>query len=257
MTRTQQIGIGLKTFGQATGFIFRNKMGWTFLIPIALSVLLFIGGQALIVDFIKYLKEILIQWINIDKTGIWGGIIGFLLTFLIEVLFFLAFAYVAGYIIIIIMSPMFAYLSEKTEKILTGKTYSTSFRQLLHDILRGILIALRNFFIELLFIILAFLVSFIPVIGWIGTVFLFLVSSYFYGFSFMDYTNERKKLTIRESVTVGRKYRWIAISNGAVFSITLVVPFCGVFVSIFVSIVAVVAATMAMHKTNAYSAEPD
>jgi CysZ protein len=257
MTKLQQIGLGIKTYGQATGFIFRNKLGWTFLVPIVLNILLFIGGQALLSNLIDYSKDFLLGLINIDRSGIWGGILGFFMAGLIEVLFFLVFVYVSGYVIIILMSPLLAYISEKTEEILTGKKYNTSIGQLLRDVLRGILIALRNLFLELFFMILAFLVGFVPVIGWLGAIVLFLISSYFYGFSFIDYINERKKLTIRESISVGRKYKWLAISNGAVFSFSLFIPFCGTFVSLFVSIVAVVAAALAMNKTNAYSSEPD
>ena len=257
MTRSQQIGLGLKTFGQATGFIMRNKLGWTFLVPIALGVLLFIGGQALIINLMDNLKSYVFDLINMDKNAILGGIIGGVLSILMEVLFFLVFAYISGYIIIILMSPLLAYISEKTEEILTGKKYKTGFFQLLSDIIRGIIISIRNLLLELFFIFLAFLFSFVPVFGWLGAVVLFFISSYYYGFSFIDYINERKKLNIRESISVGRKYRWIAISNGAVFSISLLVPFCGIFVSLFVSIIAVVAAALAMHKTNAYSAEAD
>ena len=257
MTRSQQIGLGLKTFGQATGFIFRNKLGWTFLVPVALNILLFIGGQALVIDLISSLKSTIFDWIKLDQGNFWGGLLGGFVAVLTEVLFFFLFAYLAGYLIIILMSPLLAYLSEKTEQILTGKTYSTSFSQLIKEILRGILIALRNFIFELFFMALMFIVSFIPVIGWLGTIALFLISAYFYGFSFIDYNNERQKLTIRDSVSVIRKYRWIAVSNGAIFSIFLLVPFCGAFLSLFVAIVAVVAASLAMHRTNAYTEEPD
>jgi CysZ protein len=257
MTRSQQISLGLKTFGQATGFIFRNNLAWTFLIPVALNILLFIGGQALIIDLMTYIKGIFLDWINLDKNAFWGGIIGTLLSILTEILFFFVFAYIAGYIIIILMSPLLAYLSEKTEQILTGKKYNTSFSQLMKDVSRGIAIALRNLFLELFFMVIIFFVNFIPLIGWIGTIILFLISSYFYGFSFIDYINERQKMNIKDSVSVVRKYKWIAISNGAVFSIFLLIPFCGAFVSVFVAIVSVVAAAIAMHKTNAYSEEPD
>jgi CysZ protein len=257
MTRSQQIGLGLKTFGKATGFIFRNKLGWTFLVPIVLNIILFVIGQAFLIDLIKYLKEWLLELVNLDTSAFWGGLLGGLLSLLMELLFFFVFAYISGYVIIILMSPVLAYLSEKTEQILTGKTYKTSISQTISDILRGILIAIRNLLLELLFILLAFLFSFVPVIGWFGTVILFFVSCYYYGFSFIDYINERKKLTIRESVSVGRKYKWIAISNGFVFSISLLVPFCGMFISLFISIIAVVAASLAMHQTNAYSDDPD
>jgi CysZ protein len=176
---------------------------------------------------------------------------------LIRVLFFFIFVYISGYVIIIILSPLLAFVSEKTEQILTGKKIETSLSQIISDALRGILIALRNLFLELFFMVLMFFASFVPFIGWLGTIVLFLISSYFYGFSFIDYTNERKRLTIRESVTVMRRYKWIAVSNGAVFSLFLVIPFCGAFVSVFVAIVSTVAATIAMHQTNAFSEEPD
>jgi len=257
MTRFQQIGIGLRTFAQAPGFIFKNKLGWTFLVPVALNIILFVTGQLYIDKLIGSSKEILIELLNLDRFDFFGGMLGVLLTFLIEILFLFVFAFIAGYIIIILMSPLLAYLSEKTEEILTGKKSKTNLAQMILDILRGIILAVRNLFLELFFILLVFIAGFIPVIGWFAPVFLFLISSYYYGFSFIDYNNERKRLNISESLSVGRKYKWIAITNGAVFSISLLVPFCGTFVSLFVAIIAVVAAGLAMHQTNAFSDEPD
>lgn len=257
MTKFKQIGLGLGTYGEAIGFIFKNKLAWTFLVPIGLNILLFIGGQALTEDLISYLKELMLGWINLDGNGFWGGLLGGVVAVISEVLFFLVFAYISGYVVIILMSPLMAYLSEKTEKILTGREHHAGLAQMINDILRGITIALRNLVIEILFLLLMFVVSMIPVIGWLGPIVLFFISAYFYGFSFIDYNNERQKLSIRESVLVVRKYKWIAISNGSVFSITLLIPFCGAFVSLFMAIISVVAAAMAMHKTPAYSSEFD
>jgi CysZ protein len=257
MNKSRQISLGIKTYGQAVGFIFRNKLAWTFLVPIALNILLFIGGQALISDFKDYLEELLFTYIDIKQSGFWGGALSWVLTIFINILFILVFVYISGFIVLIILSPLLAYLSEKTEKILTKRTYDTSVSQLIQDVFRGIAIALRNLFIEILFIVAMFFVGFIPVIGLLGALVLFLVSAYFYGFSFIDYTNERKRLTVRESVGVVRRYRWLAISNGGVFALFLMVPFCGAFLSVFVAIVSVVAATLAMNKTNAYSSDPD
>jgi CysZ protein len=223
MTRINQIGLGLRSYGLAISFIFRNKLAWTFIVPLILSILLLIGGQALITNFVDYLKEIVVNWINLDKTGFLGKLLGGLVEVVIRVISFLVFAYLSGYIIIILMSPLLAYISEKTEQIITGKTYGINLKQLLKDIVRGIMLALRNLFIEIFFVILMFFVSFIPVIGWFGTIVLFFVSSYFYGFSFIDYNNERQKMTVSESVSVVRKYRWLAIANGSVFSFFLFV----------------------------------
>ncbi len=255
MTGAKQFGLGVKTYGQAISFIFRNKLGWTFLVPIGLTILMFFGGQALVNEAIDYLKETILGWVNLEESGFWGGLLGGVVGFLAEVLFFIIFAYISGYIVIILMSPLLAYLSEKTEQILTGNEYSVGISQMIKDIVRGIFMALRNLFMELLLLFLMFLVSFIPVVGWLGTIIVFFISAYFYGFSFIDFNNERQKLNIRQSVKVVRKYKWVAIANGLVFSLFLLVPFCGMFMPLFISIVAVVAAALAMHKTDAYKQE--
>ena len=255
MTGAKQFGLGVKTYGQAISFIFRNKLGWTFLVPIGLTVLLFIGGQALVSELIDYLQETILGWVNLENSGFWGGLLGGVVGFLTEIIFFIIFAFISGYVVIILMSPLLAYLSEKTEQILTGNEYSVGISQMIKDIVRGIFMALRNLFMELILLVIMFLVGFIPVIGWLGTIIVFFVSAYFYGFSFIDFNNERQKLSISESVRVVRKYKWVAIGNGLVFSLFLLVPFCGIFMPLFISIVSVVAAALAMHKTEAYRSE--
>ena len=150
------------------------------------------------------------------------------------------------------MSPVFAMLSEKTDKITTGKEYPFNGEQFMRDIVRGILIALRNMSIELAITLGVLLLSFIPVIGilfsLVGSVFLFFVSAYFYGFSFMDYTFERKRLNISQSVRFSRRYRGLAIANGGLFALFLIIPFCGVILAPFFSIFSVVGATLAYNE---------
>ena len=69
----------------------------------------------------------------------------------------------------------------------------------------------------------------------------------------MDYNCERHLFNTRESVNLIRKYKGMAIANGALFSITLYIPFCGVFLSTFASIVAVVGATLAMNEISEFN----
>jgi CysZ protein len=164
------------------------------------------------------------------------------------------FAYWGGYITLIALSPLLAYLSERTEEIVSGKKYPFNTAQFIWGIARGIVIALRNLFIETCWMILLFILGFIPVIGWLGAIVLFIISAYFYGFSFLDYTSERRRMKIGESIRFVRKYKWLAVTNGSVFSLFLLIPFCGVLLSGFAAIVAVVAATLAVSKIS-YSAE--
>ena len=85
---------------------------------------------------------------------------------------------------------------------------------------------------------------------------LFLVSSYFYGFAFIDYTNERRRLTISQSVDFIRKNKGMAIGNGFVFALAMLVPFCGTTIAGFIAIISVVAATISTHKMVDLSENP-
>lgn len=105
------------------------------------------------------------------------------------------------YIVIIILSPLFAYISERTEALVTGKSYPFSFVQILKDALRGAGIAVRNMLLETLLMIAGVIISFfMPLLSPLILVALFLVNSYFMAFNFFDYVAERKKMGVARSV---------------------------------------------------------
>lgn len=141
------------------------------------------------------------------------------------------------------MSPIMALLSERTEEIITGKVYPFKIGQFIKDIGRGVVIALRNMFIEFGFIFLGFFVVWIPIVGWICALFLVLVSYYFYGFSMIDYVSERRKMSISQSTSYVRKHKGLAIGNGFIFSLIFAIPFVG---AIIAAVIAPVAACLAV-----------
>ena len=255
MTTGKQFELGFRTYFSAIGFIFSKGLWWAFIFPILLNVLMFIGGY----ELISSVTDDIQNWI-LNLAGLNGNefflsdvLTGFLSGFiwvLLKVAFFFVFAYWGGYITLILLSPLFAYLSERTEEIISGKKYPFNPDQFMRDIVRGILISFRNLFIQTGWMILLFILSFIPVIGWFGAIVLFVISAYFYGFSFIDYTSERRKMKISQSVQFVRSYKWLAIANGTIFSLFLLLPFCGVLFSGFAAIVSVVAATLAANEIS-------
>ncbi len=255
MTSSKQFFTGIKTYSDALVFIFKNQLAWTFLVPIALTLAFVASGQVLFGQLSEYIDQMVTNSIGIDENSFLGGLLTGSINLIMSILAFVIFAYTSGYIVIILMSPLLSYLSEKTEKILTGEEYKANFAQMLKDIIRGILISLRNMFLELILLFLMFLLGFIPIIGLLAAFVVFLISAYFYGFSFIDFSNERHQLNVRQSVKIVRQHKWLAIGNGTVFSLFLLVPVLSVFLSLFVSIVAVVAATIALHKADIYSAK--
>jgi CysZ protein len=249
----KDFSFGLQTYAEAIQYIFRKRLAWFFIFPILFNIILFWLGWDYIGDLAQQSQTYLQGYLDLENADFWGS--GFLkaalggfiwLTF--KILFFLIFAYFGGYIILIIMSPVFSYLSERTEKIETGKDYPFEIEQFAKDIIRGVLIAIRNLFIELALSILMFILSFIPIVGWLAAIFLFFVSAYFYGFSFLDYAIERRKMSIAQSVHFMRVNKGIVIANGFIFSLCLIVPFCGASISSFAAIVSVVAGTLAVDK---------
>ena len=253
MTTGKQLELRFRTYFNAIGFIFSKGLWWAFFIPLVMNILLFIGGYTLIESVTKNLQDWIIGIVGLkDSTfflsGLLTGILGGVIWLLLKVMFFFVFAYWGGYITLALLSPLFAYLSQKTDEIITGKKYPFNGDQWMRDMVRGILIVFRNLFIQTGWMILMFVVGFIPVIGWFGAIVFFIISAYFYGFAFIDYTSERRKMKIRDSVQFVRANKWLAISNGTIFCLFLILPFCGVLFSGFAAIVSVVAATLAVNE---------
>ena len=253
----KDLGKGFSDYGPALSFIFKHQLAWFFLVPVFLNILLFAGGFAAISSLSDYLQALALKAVSLDDATFFGAqVLSWLLAgtvwIILKIAFFFIFAYTGGYVIIILMSPVLAYLSEKTEKILTEKVYPFDIQQLMRDIVRGVLIALRNLFYQLLIIFGIFILGVIPLVGWLVSLvspfILFFVASYFYGFSFTDYVNERQRLNVKQSVSFMKKNRGVISGNGMPFSLILMVPFFGLTLSGFVAIVAVVASVISLKE---------
>ena len=161
-------GKGISAYGKALDIIFSNGLWWYFLFPILLNVFIFVGGIYGIGSLTEMVEDWLVNMANLDEATFWGAvylksIMGGFVWVLFKFVFFVLFATVGGYIIIMLMSPVFAILSEKTEEILTGNKYPFSGDQLMRDVVRGVMVAMRNMFIELGYLVIFFIVGFIPV----------------------------------------------------------------------------------------------
>jgi CysZ protein len=245
--------LGFRSFFKAFQIVFSDwRLGIFLLVPLALNILIIWGGGYAFDSIADYIRNWLLSVLGLNdaSAGFLAQSISFVITYLFRFIFFLTFMYVGGYIVLAVMSPAMAFVSEMTEKKISGKDYPFSGEQWMRDMIRGILIVFRNLFIETGIIILVFIVGFIPVIGQIvslfGFIFLFIVSSYFYGFSFLDYCMERRKMNVRDSVKFIRKNKGLAISTGGIFTFCLMIPFCGAVVGTFTSIFSTVGASIAM-----------
>ena len=244
-------------YGRALQFIFKNKLSYYFVFPLILNIILFLIGFQLVDILSEQTNQLINDFLfsGNDNSGwlmsFFNTIIYWSIWIVSKIIFFFVFSLVGGYFTIIILAPILTYLSEKTAEIITGEKHPFDILQFTRDILRAILVALRNMIIQLGFVVGFFLVSFIPVIGWIiSLVGNFIISSYFYGFSFIDYSNERNRLPISKSIKFVRDNKGFSIGLGSIFSFCFLIPFLGGIIASFLCVVSVVAATIGVEEIN-------
>jgi CysZ protein len=179
-----------------------------------------------------------------------SGFLGFIFTFslmivwLIQMLLFIS---VFKYVFLVVGSPVFSYLSEKTEAILQGKEFPFSFWQLIQDMFRGIRIAIRNAGWQTVYMFSIFVLAFIPLLGWLTPLLAILIECYYYGFSMLDYSMERHKKTASESIYFVGNHKGLAIGNGLVFYCLHLIPILGWLLA---PAYAVIAATISLSETK-------
>lgn len=246
----KEIIISIRAYYKAHQFIRKHRLWKWIIIPGIFYLLLFVVGIYFYLNTSYRVVQFLFTEIGIKK---WleahnGSVINFLFLFgqvvlqLVMLLFYFSWF---KYFFLIIGSPVFAYLSEKTELILLKKDFPFSFRRLLSDAWRGIRISIRNAFWQTLSTLFIFLLAVIPVAGWIAPLLALSIECYYLGFSMLDYTNERRGLGVVRSIEYINKRKGLAIGNGMVFYMVLAIPLLGWVVA---PGYAVVAATLSMQE---------
>ena len=125
-------------------------------------------------------------------------------------------------------------------------------KRFVSDVLRGVVLAIRNLVIEFTILFSLFLFSFIPILGWIAPFLMLVVEFFFFGFSMIDYSNERKKMSVSESTRFIFANKGLATANGGVFYALLLVPVLGLMIG---PTYGVVAATLATHSLGATTSQ--
>lgn len=258
--------LGISTYFRSFSFIVKNKMMHFYLYPLAFVILFSIGAAT----GISALNDTISDWVNglvqvneMPGADFWDKTLSFLknmanyaINFIVWISLIIVFHKLNKYLVLIVMSPVMSVISERTDEIVTGKKYPFEWSQLIKDSWRGVLIALRNLFFEmsitigLLAINLAITIFASPlsvITTPIVTIILFFVGAYYYGFSTMDYTNERYRLTTSESVRYIRRNKGMAISNGSIFALWLAIPVLGTYIgTVFAPVTCTVGATLSM-----------
>lgn len=250
ITLLKEIVISVQAYFKAHEFIQKNKLWKWIIIPGILYALLFAVSMYFFSQsataVIKYLTtETGLQTWIIKLQDSWIGFLftmgGVILWLILMLLYFSLFKYIW----LIIGSPVFSYLSEKTASIIEGKTFDFQIKQYLSDVIRGIKVAARNTVWQTVYVISIILLSLFPLIGWISPVIAIVLECYYYGFSMLDYTCERRKMSMEKSIDFVSHHKGLAIGNGIVFYFFHVIPIVG---WVLAPAYAVIAATISMHR---------
>ena len=232
---------GLKAYLEAYEVISRLKLWRFFLIPMLISVLIFLNIVLVSISFSDeiglYISSFWSWDFGKETINTVSMILGGIILISIGLIVF-------KHLVMILSAPFMGPISKKIEDDFTGVTSQTQVSSPLTLMFRSIKISSRNLFRELLLSIPILILGLIPFIGFFSLFLLFLMQAYFAGFGNMDYTLERH-FSYQKSIQFVKANKGIAIGNGLVFMLFLLIPFVGV---IFIIPFSVTSATIATVK---------
>ncbi|MCS5421594.1 MULTISPECIES: EI24 domain-containing protein [Psychrilyobacter] len=234
----KQINFTFNNYMKAFKFIGQNNLKKYYLIPGIINIILI----TLFYFLSKFIGGALVEFANNLLGGDLNSFIQFILKFIIYLTIFAVYYLLYKTLILIVLSPFLSYISERTESIITGKEFNFSFKENLYFVKRGIIVTTKSFLRELVMTCIILLLFFIPLVNTIIPILLFMVQSYYIGFSFIDYTLERHDF--QTGTDVIRQNPIFFLINGGLFTILLFVPLIGIFVAPLVTVVATTTGTL-------------
>lgn len=224
MELIQQLRLGGQSVTAAAALLYRSRLAGWFWAPVILNAVLLMVLTLVAWKAGSNFSARTLEWLGVDDPGGW---IGMLVSFLIRLALFALYFTVYKQLVLIILAPLLSLLGEALDTAITGRQFPFSFRQLLKDSWRGMRLAMRNLVLELLITLGILLFSFVPVIGLLGPVVLFLVQGYFTGFSLLDYGCERDRMSVPNSRSYLRSRRWLCIAVGVYHNVLFLLPVIG------------------------------
>lgn len=242
----KEIVIAFQGFEDARSFIKKHQLFRWILIPGIIYTALFIAGMFLfwhssdtVVSWMS--RQLRIEnWLQQERNE-WLSFLFVMTGVMLRLVLVLAYFSFFKYLILIIGAPLFAYLSERTEAIIENKEYHFNWSSLKKECIRSMLLDLRNCGWQSVYLLTLILLSLIPVVGWITPIIALVLECYYFGFSMLDYSLAREKLSPQESIKYITYYKGLAIGNGFVFYLMhLLIVLAPAY--------AIIAATLSIHK---------
>lgn len=222
MATLKEVVLAFRSWEEARIFIRKHQLMKKILWPGIVYSLIFLAG---LIFFFRSSNEV-VNWLS-GELGIepwlqrerneWLSFLFVMNGMMVRLVLLLLYFSLFKYLLLIVGSPAFTYLSERTEALLEGKDYPFSWQDVKVDARRGIQLALHNAGTELLYFAGLIVLSLVPLAGWITPLIAVLMEGYYFGVSMLDYSFARNKMTLKESIQFSSQHKGLAIGNGLLF----------------------------------------
>lgn len=244
----KEIVIAFQSLAQAHQFVKKNNLKKWILLPGLIYAILFIAGMIFFWDsangVVTWVSgQLRIEpWLQKQRSE-WLSFFFLMMGIMLRLVLLLFYFSLFKYIILIIGSPVFTYLSKKTTEYMSDKKMVYSREVFLKDFYRSTRLCLRNMGWQSVYMLALMLLSLIPVIGWGVPIAAILLEAYYFGFSMIDYSLSRNRIELSKSIRFNSEHPGLAIGNGFIFYFMHIII-------ILAPAYAIIAASLSIHKVK-------
>ncbi|MDO6562426.1 sulfate transporter CysZ [Amphritea sp. 1_MG-2023] len=193
------------------------------IVPLIINIFIFTGAIWLLFDQMGYWIEYLLSAILPDWD--WLQFIRYILWPFIAILVLIVVYYSFSVVANIIAAPFNGILSEKVEQRLRGVTLTDSgWKEIVALIPRTIARELSKLVYYLPRLLLLILLAFIPVVGMIAPILLFLFGCWMMAIQYCDYPMDNNKISFRDMKDSLKQRRLTSVGFGGLISLGMMIP---------------------------------
>lgn len=228
----EQLFLAGKSYGQAIRLVDKYKLWSLLILPAILSLIIavIVGGLAWMTS-----RDVLTFIVNKYSFNSFdekmGRVLEFAVSIIVRLVMLFFYLKIFRYLILIFLSPVFVNISNVLQSAVYSDKHKVDIWSYCYCSFRGIKMAIRNFIYEIFLTFILIIVSLI--IFWILPlipILILIIESYFFGMTLMDYKFEQNDIGQKEGINIARKHSGLAIANGLVFNLIILVPIIGVIV---------------------------
>lgn len=163
----------------------------------------------------------------IEKIPLIGGILSTGVSKTFGMFYFLIMQ-VYIFFVLTVLSPFNTLLSEALDGKLTGKEYPFDLAQVISDVFRMILLVMMSLILEFFFMGVYWVISWMFGLDFFDFFVYTLISAFFFGLSFYDYSLERYKVGVFSTFGFAFSNFWMVSVTGLIFLLIFSIPYIGI-----------------------------